>query len=403
MSVVRLFLIALLLFPSLAGASQRAFLQALAKNPCAAGEWGTLKCIRITIAPSDEIVEEYFADYPLENPWYFSKTTPAQLKDLWRRFGLQSKAWEQVLSSATAYPAIQGYALNPPTALVESLTPSQRTALYDLLAENSLNVQQSNAFRFNGTSVQEWLGNAGLSADLVRRVSKLVYRDNETLFFSDFSLLFPQIPSQRDRFQILKALSREATYLLKLKVAGGAPVTGLAAYWGQSKRKKDVLPILESLARLPNGEFLDVAHLLPGFARRLLFTYPSLKNDVAGTKHDCFWSALNFQSEIPNDAFTDLSRITAEFKTHYTPVLGAPTLGDILVYSSAVHGDFHAAVYIAGGFVFTKNGTRLASPWMLMTLGEMEKYYAEFEDVRIRIYRPNAATRTSRFGLGHSG
>lgn len=213
-----------------------------------------------------------------------------------------------------------------------------------------------------------------------------MYQNGGTLFLSDLSEVFTQIPERTDRLRVLKAVSRQPSYLVRLKLNTDSDVAALSRYWSVGKRRKDVFPILESLAQVRGGERIDVSHLMPQFARARLYTYPA-RHEILGANHDCFWTALNFFNDPPDEQMGDVEYSTAVFKKDYSIVSGAPRLGDILVYGNNEKGAFHTAVYVAGGFVFTKNGTRVSSPWLLMILSEMKKFYAQFENTKIVIYR----------------
>lgn len=365
---------------------QQRLLENLSREPCGSGDWGSLSCQRIVIAPTNDVLEEILPSYPAPNVWYFWNVSARDLEQLWKKFSLTGLSWDALRRSAVFNSNINGFVVKPDGPTIASLSENQRTKLYNYLADNSLNFLQADAFRFPGQSRTEWLGK-DIDNDVRNIVKKLIYRDGDTLFISDINQIFSQVIKREDRISVLKAISRQPSYLIRVKISPGSDVTSLSKYWSVGRRRKDVYPILDSLADVPGGERIDAAHLLPHFARSRLYTYPTINRDILEATRDCFWTALNFFSDRPDDRMSDIDFSTAVLKKDYTVVTGAPQLGDILVYGNREKGAFHAAVYIAGGFVFTKNGTRVSSPWLFMTMAEMKNFYAQFENAKIVVYR----------------
>lgn len=353
----------------------------LARQPCGKGVWGELTCVPITIAPSDDVAAQLLPEYSIRNDWHFPHTQRADLEKLFQK----AKVPLSALDSAKYVESIKGFVLRPTLEQLEWLTPHSRGVIYDELAESPLNTMQYNAFRFPGTT-EEWLKQSKIPHAIAEKIRRESYSDSQFTFFADLPLLLPLLPTTEERIRLLKILSRQHSMLVKLRIYPDSDVQKLAAYWSKGKRTKDVLPLMESLASTGTRQTIDVSHLLPPTVRRLIYSYPNVG-------HDCFWTALNFFRETTDNSILDDVKIIQELKKNYTIVGGTPELGDVLIFGNPEQPAFHAAVYIAGAIVFTKNGSRLTSPWVFMTLGEMENYYAEHEDVRITLFRNNQFVR----------
>ena len=62
-------------------------------------------------------------------------------------------------------------------------------------------------------------------------------------------------------------------------------------------------------------------------------------------------------------------------------------LGDLIMISSKKNGHLvHACNYIAGDFVFSKNGNSPKRPWIFTTLGNVVENYLE-DDLTLSFYR----------------
>ena len=105
-----------------------------------------------------------------------------------------------------------------------------------------------------------------------------------------FALPFPE-----ERFDhvfvcfVLEHLDRpgEALATLRSRLAPDSDLVALSDYWTGRSRKKDILPILESVAETAGVRKIDIAHLLPSLARKLLYTYPDVSLMAKGSLPDC--------------------------------------------------------------------------------------------------------------------
>jgi hypothetical protein len=211
------------------------------------------------------------------------------------------------------------------------------------------------------------------------------------VFFADLGRVLSEIDSESERVELTRAVAEEPTFLMKLRVRHGQDVSKLAAYWGKGKRNKDVEPLLESLSRLPADHAIDVAHLLPAFARRRLYTYSQPSESAEAAMFDCHWTAMNFFKETPDAEPMTPPMLVNRLAEEYYPIYGDLQLGDLVLYmvETPDAGDVlvHSAVHIADQVVFTKNGSRSTRPWMFMKMADMQDYYAFGRPVKVRYYR----------------
>jgi hypothetical protein len=201
----------------------------------------------------------------------------------------------------------------------------------------------------------------------------------------------PRLPDEGERVRFVKTLARRNTLLAKVRINEQTDVEKLVAYWGFDGRAKDLRPLIESLRRVPGGATLDVAHLLPPFARRRMYTYPVPTNDPRAGRRDGLWTALNFFNETPDDRFADPQVAINAISANYYPISGGAQLGDLMVLLTRTDQLIHCATYVADDVVFTKNGPAYLQPWMFQRLGDMVEYHSAFyppnEPLRVRIFR----------------
>jgi hypothetical protein len=379
-------------FASGAAPAQAAAAAALVENPAvpqsaASGPWGRIQYMPIAICPPLELVPELTPAAAREVLWRFSSTKSADLSARLDEIGLSEPLHGQLLSLAKADPAIDGFVVRPGRELILGLSPADRSKLYIALSACQANFDQVKAFRFSGERPEEWFADTAVSQATKDLVWPLLYRYRGFWFFADLRSIEESLSSSEERQALLSALSREATFQAKLKVDKHSDVDALVKYWGRGGREKDVHPLIESLAKVEGGGMVDVALLLPTFARQRMYRYPDPPEKGVAVNHDCHWSAFNFFSAEPDDRFCETAEIARTLKDEYYRVYGDYRLGDLVLYFSNNESFVHSCVYIADDFVFTKNGNLSSRPWMLMKLKDMQNFYPSIEPLEVRFYR----------------
>lgn len=343
------------------------------------GPWGQLTARPLLLAPPLEVIDRVdLADAPAA--WRLRGLTSDDTAALLAGLGLPDDRYEQLLATLRPRPDGDGYTVSPSAEVVTALSPDARARLYHRLAQDPLNRPQMNAFRYCGPSADAWLAGWGLSPETRALVEPLIYRNGDVLFFADAAAVFPRVTDTDERKRLIQALAAETSLQLTLHVPEDADVEALAAYWGGPAARTDLRTLLRSLAGRPGGGSIDVAHLLPPFARMRLYHYPQGDTLLeGGASRDCHWTALNFATDTPDDRYADADAVAAALQTEYEPV-AEPRFGDLVVFRSG--GEiYHSAVYLAADILFTRNGTRFSRPWMLIHLGQMRDFYPRAEPI----------------------
>lgn len=350
------------------------------------GPWGTLEYTRILLEPPEEFI-------PVAQP---AAQPPA-----WVFKGYSEAMVDRVLDSAELSPQQRSFFARPehremqadriilrPTApVVLGLSSRSRATLYNTLAAFPENFAQYNPYRLRSSVAADWFEDSGLPHEAVQLTKSLLYSRGTATCFSDYDLVLPSLtPEQRVKY--IKTLARKSGLLLKLKVAAGQNIEPLVEYWGRGVRRKDLRPLLQSLARNPRGGSIDVVHLLPRFARLLVYTYPFPSERPLDAAHDCHWTSFNFGNETPDERLSDIEHVKQVLLDRYYPVLGPPMLGDIVMFVRQDGIVAHSCVYIADDIVFSKNGPAFSVPWLMTTLADVEAFYGATPGTEIRRYRP---------------
>jgi hypothetical protein len=353
---------------------------------CEPGPWGDLECIPITIAPPPEFIEAFDPEY-LNSAWNFPNVNPDQLRTLLAGVEMPEAQRAAMLAAARPMPAINGYVIQPQGEWVRGLKPQARAILYNGLGHFKENRAQAEAFRFCADSPDQWLSEVELSPATRDLVKSLMYRNGRYWFFADLAYVLPRLTNEAEKKNLLKVLSSEKDLFVKLCVQDEKSVNPLVDYWGRGGRATDVQPLLEAIGQVQGTTKISISLLLPGFARRLVHTYPTPSMDPQPPRHDCHWTAFNFFNEQPDERFTHSEFILKTLRSDYYPVYSDFALGDIVMFVDRQENVLHTAVYVADGILFTKSGNRSSTPWMFARLDDLKEFYPSSTPITIRYYR----------------
>jgi hypothetical protein len=225
-------------------------------------------------------------------------------------------------------------------------------------------------------------------------IRSLCYTNDGLLSFCDLDVASKNLAAPAFN-SLIRVLYAVPTVRLRLRVGPNDNVEKLAKYWGKGDREKRIRPILESIARLPGGDSVSVAYLLPGAARLRLYMFPETTRDPVEAREDCFFTALNFFNKYADEKFLDKSNTRQALQNDYTLVTDKPTFGDLITLINPQGDALHIAVFIADDIVFTKNGVNRLQPWVLMRMDDMLTYFPAPEPVRIAIFRKKEFAQTA--------
>lgn len=353
------------------------------------GPWGELEYTRINIQLPDNFAQlEPRALTPTR--WYFPGYNAARLNELFAACGLTDQQRKELADPTIWEQSAEGIIVTPPAATILGLTASARTQLYAVLAEDGRNDFQRWPYVFRLGGFDDWFHRSGLPDATTALIRRLVYSRGTSLCFSDLPEVLPLITNAVERQQLMKTLSLNASLMMRLWVTPETDLNGLTNYWFGRGRAKDVAPLVESLAKAPGGLRLDVIHLFPPFARKLLNTYPTPPATADQPAPDCYWTAFNFFNDPPDDRYYDDAIWRKELVDLYTQV-NQPTYGDLVFLVQPDGKPIHCSVYIADDVVFTKNGVSFRQPWILMKMADMLARYPVTFPVRVVYFHLTSA------------
>lgn len=340
----------------------------------APGPWGRLRCTRVAIEPPEEAV---FVRPQDEAPprWVFAGFTMEKLREMFAAAGFQAEQIAFLVARTNVDPATGTIVVNPTPEFVLKMTPETRRQVYRVLAAFPENEPQRSPCTFRTKYVEERFEQSGLPADIIADVRRMMYPHEDFLVFADANVLLPRMADMRGKIRLLKTLARKNTLLVTLEVNANSNVKELTDYWAVGGRTKDVRPLLESLRRTPGGASVDIAHLLPHFARERIYTFPYSSGPKIEARRDCHWTSLNFFNTSLDDRYVDPAFAMNTIRDGYYVISTGARLGDLVLLLTQGGQLIHSAVYVADDIVFTKNGAMAAHPWMLMRISDIVQLF----------------------------
>ena len=343
--------------------------------------WGHLEYTRFHLERPDEVG---LLNSPPAPPtrWVFDNYAEADLQRFLSAPDLAPDQSSRLLDKARWIRTATGWQVTPPLDLVENLTQATRVRIYSVLRKNPQNQLHFFPFFIASTSFEEWLGRWGFSADMQALIRKVAYPLADSICLSDFELLESRATPAEKKL-LIRAISFNPALLMKIRITQDTDVAALERYWGRAGRMKAMKPLLEAIAHDPEGDVLNVSAFFPEFARMRLYTFPNPDTDTHALREDCYWTALNFFKEEPDNRYLVDGPARQAMKSDYIEVKTNWAFGDILVLMEDGKDAKHMCVYVADDVVFTKNGAVPWAPWTLMRMPDMLTRYTSDKQISI--------------------
>lgn len=353
------------------------------------GPWGELEYYTVFLeATKAQLKNSELPTYDTE--WNFVGYTEDQVAKLFETTDMPAAIRDELLAREKWRHREKMITVVPSNEAILGLTPEARVAIYAVLTHWEEDTYHHEPVVVGAHSVREWLEHEDLPENILSAIEKTSYHRGKNLVFADTPLVLRMVDSEEDRLRIRKALSRTPTLVVSLRVTPETDTAAIANYWGGPARAKDMEPFLESIADSGISRTVDIAHLLPPTARRLLYTFPGPEFGRTGYYPDCHWTSLNFQNPETLDRLADPTLATAYVLQNYTKVQGPYRYGDVIFLMDGASGNaIHSCVYLADDLVFTKNGRSPTQPWVVMKLDDVVTYYGMFYSTQVACYRRN--------------
>lgn len=352
----------------------------------ASGPWGAIQYYYFYLEAPQHLIDAF----PLPNPrtrWAVPLVEEGRFRALLDELFTDPVARDVIADPQNVGIANGLYALFPTEYLITSLDQDSRSRLYQYLAQFDANPEIRDPIRIFSGSVEEWADGTGMRPELVSLMAGLCYERHGLLNFADVPFLISHASSQAEAWTLQRHSSRVRTMVIRLDLKNFGDINPVIEYWttGLGLRRKQIEPLIESGRATPGVSGLDLVHLLPPFARKLLYTYPDLSMAVEGKLPDCHWTALNFFNYNPETIYLEEMFAASGLLTDFDTIDGPYRFGDLLVFVTPEMNALHSCVYLASEIVYTKNGRSLFAPWIALHLNDVKKLYSESDGSPLRV------------------
>ncbi|MEQ1861928.1 MAG: hypothetical protein ABMA13_18570 [Chthoniobacteraceae bacterium] len=360
---------------------------------CKPGPWGRIEYRTIYLEAPEWLIEKF--PLPGTQPRFcFASADEEEVRRFLTEAGVETAMVSRWLDDPRCQ-VLDGFLATFPSATdVESLSGRARSIIYPELAKVPLNEFFHDPIFVSGSSVEEWLRGSSMPPEIVALIAKLTYLEGDALIFSNLSTLISHAQSEAEARSWLKDITRTKALIASLRIGPDDDIKAVAEYWTAGRRRKDMLPLLESIAHTPDGGQLDLMHLLPAQARKLLYTYPSPDMALLGQNTNCHWTSLNFFNFAAQNIYLDLKLAATGVLANYSPIPTAAELGDVIFFLDAGGDAFHSCVYVADNLVYTKNGDNPIAPWILTTIEDVKQVYLRKPGAKIAAFRLNESRKS---------
>ena len=348
--------------------------------------WGELVVYDINLEQPAEYLGFELANTNHTPQWTFPGMNRERVGQIMSESGMTADLVSRALSDQFSTADPNAVIVHPDARLLTSLSPPVRSKFYGQLGKLSGNPYMTCPFCFPRKSFEKWFGDGTHDSHGLSLARKLFYPRGDGVCFSDIEFLLQQLPSDTERLDILRLLSRQSAVLVRVRIRPDTDVDKLLDYWSQGIATTDLRPLIESTARLQDGATISLLYFLPKFARDHLYTFPMLSSQTEPVM-DCHWSTMNFFNDPPDDRFTGTSNTVPYLQANYDLVTKPEGYGDVILIQNQQGKTLHSAVHIAADIVYTKNGYNAAQPWMLMHLDDLLTRYSQDQPPKMLVYR----------------
>lgn len=258
----------------------------------------------------------------------------------------------------------RGCVIRPPLEVLDALTPGARSRLYEVLARVDTNPPADDAFR-RPVAWGPFSAIPGLPAEARQMIDRLTWHHHGVATFSDVTLVCARLPTPDARRAFVRAMLTRRTADLALRVETTEAIERAVSAFPPASQAA-VRARLGS-ARAAGEASVPLASLLPEWPRQHMGTFARL--DEAWT--NCFWTALRFIDERPSAPVTDDAVWGAMVEREFVRVRDDLRVGDVLVLRDASGRRVHAATWLLGGYLFSKDGLGSLWPWRVVSLDDL--------------------------------
>lgn len=345
------------------------------------GPWGTIERLPFTFEPDLHAVSP--ADCPeTPRPWAFPRTDLAGVRQRLRALDVPAALVGPLVDATTCDAS--GCTVRPEVLQVLALSSRVRAGLHRDLVRNGGNPWARSVPVRTRQAFEASLAASGLPAKVQEEIAALWIPWGEVLALPDPAPVCRGL-SDDARRRVARFVAGTDTFLARVLVPVDADLERMTAFWQGARRFTGVRSLFASLAVPPCGGRLDVAHVLPAFARKRVGRLP--QSDEAGG--DALWFALNFFEAAPRKEWMSPGQADEVLGLRWREIpVDSATLGDLLRFS--VDDVAAVGLVVAGDLLITRFGGERFDPWVLSERRSILRELEPLGTVTVQAFRRRA-------------
>lgn len=348
------------------------------------GPWGTIEYFHIFLDPPDSYFSEKLFGEVTE--WAFPECDQAAVEAFLRARGIEPA---KIGAAGSWVRASNGIILRPGEEFLRSMSPEIRQAFYPALLKHSGDRSHLSEFVIDRGAFRENTDGLDIPESIIDLVETRSVSLGRKKVFTETAFAMKLAGDRDTKLRTLKALARSRSLVGRLRVDSETPLEKVAEWWTAGPNRTRAMPMLRAALQMRGVDSIDLLHLLPPVPRRLLNTYPELREVINGLAPDCYWTAMNFFSETASSRYLDESLPRQYYFVEDFDQASPPRrFGDVVVLVNRRENRFvHAYIHIADDIVYTKNGSGKFFPHVLMREEDLLQRYLESDELVAEIYR----------------
>ena len=200
-------------------------------TPVRPGPWGELYTVPFTIAAPDELLPIRSIESGATH-WFFKNFVPSQLARLLDSAELPAAQRDALLAPAIAHESVAGIDLTPTPDMVVALPARARQAIYRQLAQFPEN--RSSFYFIHKSTLADRFTDSLVSRETLALFHTLSSEHGAYLVFGGLPALLAKLPDWGEKLRFMKALTRQKTILVRLRVTKDSDINALAGYWARA-------------------------------------------------------------------------------------------------------------------------------------------------------------------------
>ncbi len=353
------------------------------------GPWGVIESYPVILEPPASHL--WATLYDERSYWNFGTMDQADARKLLADLGLTERTLSLIDRDGEWQPSPSGLDLELSDAIVESLSPEDRSTLARWFRLNNEYYFSKTVINLEGGNFSAF-ENGKVSEETLDLVKRMTFKRRNVLSLMDRPYILRKLGTDEEKERFLRATFATRGLIVSLVLDGTSSLDPVIDYWSADGWNREFDSTLRGVLSTTGVERIDLVQILPPVPRRYLYGFTNLRDVVPNNTPDCFWASVQFFHRKASPRLLDSLACQQHLEGEFEPFEGERRFGDLVCMFNESDGSFlHSYIHIADDIVFTKNGASFARPFVLTRRSDMLSVYLDESTFYERTYRRKPA------------